>query len=136
MTRYPSDQGIQPGWEDAEFYLCSEVDELLARRAPDPLLEAQVRRLREALESMVYQFGYDDGKGNFWCGGLSALEEAFETLGWGVKHPIPKGLLCDEPDCKQRATCGTPTPSGYRSVCGEHYHAALAEEAKAGEKKP
>jgi hypothetical protein len=99
-------------------------------------LEARVRELRVALESMVYQFGYDDGKGNFWCGGLSALEEAFETLGWGVKHPIPKGMLCDEPDCKQRATCGTPTPSGYRSVCGEHYRAALAEAPKAGEEKP
>jgi len=34
LTRYPADQGIQAGWEDAEFYLCSEVDELLARRAP------------------------------------------------------------------------------------------------------
>jgi hypothetical protein len=49
LTRYPPDQGIQPGWEDAEFYLCSEVDKLLARRAPDPLL-GLVRELRDALE--------------------------------------------------------------------------------------
>lgn len=27
---------------------------------------------------------------------------------------------CDEPGCWKEATCGTPTPEGYRSTCGEH----------------
>lgn len=27
---------------------------------------------------------------------------------------------CDEPDCWEPATCGTPTQSGYRSTCGKH----------------
>lgn len=29
--------------------------------------------------------------------------------------------VCDEPGCFERDTCGTPTPEGYRRVCGEHY---------------
>lgn len=27
---------------------------------------------------------------------------------------------CDEPDCWREVSCGTPTPEGYRSTCGEH----------------
>jgi hypothetical protein len=27
---------------------------------------------------------------------------------------------CDEPGCWKEVTCGTPTPDGYRSTCGEH----------------
>jgi len=27
---------------------------------------------------------------------------------------------CDEPDCWQEATCGTPTEDGYRQTCGKH----------------
>jgi hypothetical protein len=29
--------------------------------------------------------------------------------------------LCDDPGCKEIATCGTPTESGYRRVCGKHW---------------
>lgn len=29
-------------------------------------------------------------------------------------------LLCDEPGCSNSATCGTPTPDGYRSTCHHH----------------
>lgn len=28
--------------------------------------------------------------------------------------------VCDEPDCWAIVTCGTPTPTGYRSTCGKH----------------
>lgn len=27
---------------------------------------------------------------------------------------------CDEPECWQQATCGTPTATGYRTTCGKH----------------
>ena len=27
---------------------------------------------------------------------------------------------CDEPGCWEQATCGTPTPAGYRLTCGKH----------------
>lgn len=29
-------------------------------------------------------------------------------------------LQCDEPECRQRATCGTPTAEGYAHTCGSH----------------
>lgn len=28
---------------------------------------------------------------------------------------------CDDPECWQRATCGIPTPVGYKRLCGKHY---------------
>lgn len=28
--------------------------------------------------------------------------------------------VCDEPECKNEATSGTPTPNGYRSTCYKH----------------
>lgn len=48
----------------------------------------EAQQLREALENMVWQFGYHtvrtltDNKAIISTGGLSALEEAFEALGW------------------------------------------------------
>ena len=32
---------------------------------------------------------------------------------------------CDEPGCWQPATCGVPTPGGYRSTCGKHVPATV-----------
>jgi hypothetical protein len=29
-------------------------------------------------------------------------------------------MACDEPRCWKEATCGTPTPAGYRHTCGQH----------------
>ena len=29
-------------------------------------------------------------------------------------------LACDQPDCWEPVTCGTPTPEGYRSTCSAH----------------
>jgi hypothetical protein len=29
--------------------------------------------------------------------------------------------LCDEPGCFNQISCGTPTPTGYRSTCHTHY---------------
>ena len=28
--------------------------------------------------------------------------------------------VCDEPGCWNHASCGAPTPAGYRSTCGNH----------------
>ena len=33
---------------------------------------------------------------------------------------------CDEPDCWEFSSCGTPTETGYRRTCGKH----LPKEAK------
>lgn len=85
-------------------------------------------QLREALEDMVYQFGYDcskNGRPAIFTGGLSALEGAFEVLGWDDPYVIPDPVWCDapvEPRCPNRTTSGTPTPNGYKRFCREHFH--------------
>lgn len=85
-------------------------------------------KLREALEGMVYQFGYDtvkDGQPALCDGGLSALEDAFDALGWDSPYVIPDPVWCDAPvvpRCPRRTSCGTPTPDGYKHFCSEHYH--------------
>lgn len=28
--------------------------------------------------------------------------------------------VCDREGCRRSATCGTPTPDGYRTTCGPH----------------
>jgi hypothetical protein len=28
--------------------------------------------------------------------------------------------ICDEPKCKKRVCCGTPTSTGYRKTCSDH----------------
>lgn len=87
---------------------------------------ASAEQLREALEDMCIQFAYStsrDGKAALFTGGLSALEDAFDILGWEDPHPIPWDT-CDEPGCDQRTSCGFPTPNGYRRTCGAHYKLA------------
>lgn len=83
--------------------------------------------VREALESIVIQFAYwSEYVGGYMTGGLSALEDAFEVLGWDDPHPYPQ-QRCDESGCMRQVTCGWPTRSGgtgpnggYRRTCGQH----------------
>lgn len=76
--------------------------------------------LESALESMVYQFAYY-GKGVMSTGGLSALEEAFEVLGWDDPHPMPERMQCYDESCAELATAGEKFPDGvYRRTCWTH----------------
>ena len=81
--------------------------------------------LREALESMVYQFGYRgvrDGKPMIWAGGLSALEEALEALGWTNPHYLPEeGFTCEIVGCLEEDTCGVSWGKLYLRLCSKHY---------------
>lgn len=81
---------------------------------------SEIERLTAALESMVWQFAYRSGHGTLYTGGLSALEEAFEVLGWEDPYKVDPSNLCDEPGCRRFPTCGTQTPEGYRSTCSKH----------------
>ncbi|MFZ2937625.1 MAG: hypothetical protein WA066_02850 [Candidatus Omnitrophota bacterium] len=80
----------------------------------------RIQHLRNALEDMVNQFAYSfDNPPRIGTGGLSALEHAFEVLG----YPDPKDMperKCQYKRCNNTATCGTPTKNGYRRVCGKH----------------
>ena len=81
------------------------------------------KTLQDALEDVVYQFAYrgkmEDGGLSIWTGGLGALELAFRTLGWPDPKPYPEGE-CESEGCHEEATCGTPTPTGYKRLCGKH----------------
>ena len=97
------------------------------------LAQAEVRsnEYKDALEDMVWQFGYKaDGKGrrpaSLFTGGLSALEHAFDVLGWLDPKPCPEGE-CVVKGCHNWATCGTPKGAKngqYMSCCGTHYRLA------------
>lgn len=81
--------------------------------------DTQRRSLRDALESMAWQFAYRsralrDGRRLLTTGGLSALEEAFAALGWPDPYEPPESQGCEV--CGDWAT-GT---SGGRWYCGEH----------------
>jgi hypothetical protein len=75
-----------------------------------------------ALENMVRQFAtWNDRVGGYATGGLSALEDAFDALGWDDPHPAPEAE-CWEPGCHRQATSGTPValPERYRWTCFAH----------------
>ena len=102
-------------------------------------------KYKEALIDMVHQFAYPcvpEGS-KVPClitGGLSALEFAFEVLGWSEPYPVPE-LKCEIVGCPKMATCGTPVKSDYAKIymrlCGEHFTQVEKEEAeeKAGRPK-
>ena len=92
---------------------------------------------KEALLDMVCQFAchcQDKQRGlpAFTSGGLSALEHAFDVLGWDDPMPCPenKCFLCNE-----WATCGTPMPKNYTinyaRLCGNCYGKIQKEFEKA-----
>jgi hypothetical protein len=82
---------------------------------------------KEALEDMVWQFGYRGVKNNkpvIHTGGLSALESAFEVLGWDDPHYLPEeGYTCEVVGCVEPDTCGTHWGDNplYLRLCSEHY---------------
>ena len=82
-------------------------------------------KYKEALEEMVWQFGYRGTKNNqpiIWTGGLSALESAFEALGWDDPHYLPdaEGYCCEIEGCVEPDTSGTRWGGLYLRLCREH----------------
>ena len=97
------------------------------------------RESRWIIEGLLHQFAYDSS-GNpgvgaaLSTGGLSALEAAFDYVGWEDPHPLEEELICNHESCSERATCGTPTDTGYQRLCYDHY-AAVAPSMNRGESK-
>ena len=68
---------------------------------------------------------------DYKCGWHGLMDEALKA-----ESPFDKGqeihacpgcyeigqlrVACDEPGCWEFATCGCPTPDGYRQTCGKH----------------
>lgn len=44
-----------------------------------------------------------------------------QIMGCPACHSVDSmRTVCDEPECRLPATCGTPTPDGYRQTCSKH----------------
>lgn len=77
---------------------------------------------REALEGMVHQFAYwHDTVGGLSTGGLSALEEAFEVLGWEDPHPVEASRCVWPSGCTKRGSMGTPVAVDDPDYGGQRY---------------
>lgn len=116
------------GWNDCLMRVKSMVH---SAKAADV---APVAGMKEFAAEVAYQFGYKgtyNGRLHIMHGGLSTLERAFEILGWENPHPYPEGE-CDWDGCHEYATCGTPTPDGYKRVCSKHF--AVIEARKEAER--
>jgi len=82
---------------------------------------------KEALEEMTWQFAYrgvKNGKSVMHTGGLSALESAFETLGWDDPKFFDDmdGFICDVKGCPEwvEAQGGMWRETGYWCLCSKH----------------
>ncbi len=93
-------------------------------RARAEAAEQECVRLREALEGMVWQFAHRtvSGKKRYLsAGGLSALEEAWDALGWGNQQRHVKELGCARDGCEQWVEAGLTDDDGsYVSLCSDH----------------
>ena len=74
---------------------------------------------------MVWQFGHrgvKDSRPIIWTGGLSALESAFEALGWEDPHYLPdeEGYCCEIEGCVEADTSGLKWGGFYLRLCREH----------------
>lgn len=63
-----------------------------------------------------------------WRGTDAEADHVQDPKGPDVWQVCPKcrtpehlEMVCDEPDCWLPVSCGTPTPTGYRSTCHHHY---------------
>ena len=69
-----------------------------------------MNKYKEVLEDIVFQFGYRGVKNKkpvIHTAGLSALEEAFEVLGWDDPHYLPEqGYTCEVVGCMEEDTYG------------------------------
>ena len=57
---------------------------------------------------------------------LLTAQSPFEPDGVVTACPYCKAIgevvyVCDEPGCWREVACGTPTETGYRNTCGEHW---------------
>jgi len=86
-----------------------------------------MRTYKEALEEMVWQFahkGVKRGKSVLHTGGLSALESAFDTLGWSDPYYVKdmNGVICDVDGCAEFVSNQGINwrDKGYWCLCIEH----------------
>lgn len=56
---------------------------------------------------------------------INPFDETMKITGCPIcKDVVGFTEICDEPECIRDASCGFPTPDGYRRTCGDHMRAA------------
>lgn len=84
---------------------------------------SRVDELRAALEAMAFQFGQrantTEGP-KLGTGGLSALEQAFDVLGWEDPRDVDGELACDIEGCLRWSESGLWWGDLYLRLCGTH----------------
>lgn len=88
--------------------------------------------IRDALESMVWQFAYRRAENGFpvlATGGLSALEEAFAALGWeDDAHVVDEECACDVGGCPEWSTGGAYWgDDNHLRLCHKHLGQAIVK---------
>ncbi len=95
-------------------------------------MKATKKELREALESMVWQYAYRVTQNDKLClvnGGLSPLEEAFYVLGWENPHYIDDPTLeCDIEGCHDWRSPQIEWDGVYACICDKHFSDYLAKK--------
>ena len=93
-----------------------------------------MEKFRDALEDMVFQFGYRDVKNNkpvIHTAGLNALEYAFDALGWKDPHYLPEeGYTCEVIGCVEADAAGTYWGDLYLRLCGTHTQEAFEKKTR------
>lgn len=91
-------------------------------------------KFKSALEDMVWQFGHRGTKNSkliIWTGGLSALEEAFEALGWEDPHYVAdESMECDIKECVKWRSPQTVWDDVYVLICEKHFRDYCAEKPR------
>jgi len=88
---------------------------------------SEPRAVKDALEGMIWQFAYrgntrTTGEPMLYCGGLSALEDAFSALGWDDPHIIEDpSLECDVEGCHRFSGPSVTWDGMYSMICTEHH---------------
>jgi hypothetical protein len=90
--------------------------------------------MEEALIDMVYQFGYRgvvNGKPVISTGGLSALESAFEALGWDDPYILSEeGNTCEIKGCMNEISSGQRWGKYYLRLCSKHGSMAFKKKRR------
>lgn len=60
------------------------------------------------------------GVGGERLNGTLSFNSMITVMGCPRCKGVDFKLACDEPECWQPMTCGTPTPNGYRHTCRKH----------------
>lgn len=90
------------------------------------------------IEDLVSQFAYEGatrgGLPALTTGGLSALENAFEILGWTDPHPAPwRRCEYGKPRCKKWYGGIWPIDGTYMRLCSDHIDLSDARRAASSE---